>query len=100
VSDPIRILRVIARLNVGGPALHVSYLTSELDKIGYETVLAAGVIGSGEGSMEKVASDLGVTPHYIGGLQRDIEPWKDAGAVARLLAIMREFRPAPLGSPR
>ena len=41
--EPIRILRVIARLNVGGPALHVSYLTRELDKIGYETTLVAGV---------------------------------------------------------
>ena len=30
MEQPIRVLRVIARLNVGGPALHVSYLTSEL----------------------------------------------------------------------
>ena len=42
-DEPIRILRVIARLNVGGPALHVSYLTRELDKIGYETTLVAGL---------------------------------------------------------
>jgi glycosyltransferase involved in cell wall biosynthesis len=90
---PIRVLRVIARLNVGGPALHVSYLSSGLDAIGYETILAAGKVGSGEGSMEQVALDLGVTPRYIGGLQRDIEPLKDALAVARLLSIMREFRP-------
>ena len=40
--EPIRVLRVIARLNVGGPALHVSYLTRELDRIGYETTLVAG----------------------------------------------------------
>ena len=50
--EPIRILRVIARLNVGGPALHVSYLTRELDRIGYETTLVAGAIGESEGSME------------------------------------------------
>jgi glycosyltransferase involved in cell wall biosynthesis len=92
-DEPIRVLRVIARLNVGGPALHVTYLCSELDEIGYRTVLAAGRVGSGEGSMESVAAEYGVTPRYISGLQRDIEPLKDAAAIARLLAILREFRP-------
>jgi glycosyltransferase involved in cell wall biosynthesis len=92
-DEPVRVLRVIARLNVGGPALHVAYLCAGLDRIGYETVLAAGQVGSGEGSMEAVAAEYGVIPRYISGLQREIEPWKDAAAVARLLAIMREFRP-------
>lgn len=92
-DEPIRVLRVIARLNVGGPALHVTYLSSELDKIGYETVLAAGRVGQGEGSMESVAGEYGVVPRYISGLQRDIEPLKDAAAIARLLGILREFRP-------
>ena len=55
-DEPIRVLRVIARLNVGGPALHVSYLSSELDQIGYETTLVAGRVGAGEGSMEYVAA--------------------------------------------
>ena len=41
-DEPIRVLRVIARLNVGGPALHVSYLTEGLAERGYETTLAAG----------------------------------------------------------
>jgi len=92
-DEPIRILRVIARLNVGGPALHVSYLSSELDKIGYETILAAGRVGPEEGSMEQVAVERGVTPRYISGLQREIEPWKDTAVVGRLLAILRDFRP-------
>jgi glycosyltransferase involved in cell wall biosynthesis len=92
-DEPTRILRVIARLNVGGPALHVAYLSSELDKIGYETVLAAGRVGRGEGSMEGVAEQYGVTPTYISGLQRDIEPFRDAVAIARLVSIIRDFRP-------
>ena len=92
-DEPIRILRVIARLNVGGPALHVTYLSSELDRIGYETILAAGHVGSSEGSMEHLTAEAGVTPVYIGGLQRDIEPLRDTVAIQRLLTIMREFRP-------
>jgi len=42
VDRPIRVLRVIARLNGRRPALHVSYLSRELDRIGYETTLVAG----------------------------------------------------------
>jgi glycosyltransferase involved in cell wall biosynthesis len=90
---PIRVLRVIARLNVGGPALHVSYLSRELDRIGYQTTLVAGRIGGSEGSMEYVAEELGVEPLYIQELQREISPLADAIAARRLLEVIREVRP-------
>jgi glycosyltransferase involved in cell wall biosynthesis len=93
VSEPIRVLRVIARLNVGGPALHVSYLSRELDRRGYETTLVAGRIGGSEGSMEYVAGELGVHPLYIPELQREISPFADAVAARRLLRLIRELRP-------
>jgi glycosyltransferase involved in cell wall biosynthesis len=90
---PIRVLRVIARLNVGGPALHVSYLSSELDRIGYETTLVAGRVGGSEGSMEYVAEQLGVKPLYVPELQREISAFADAGAVRRLADVIRSVRP-------
>lgn len=90
---PIRVLRVIARLNVGGPALHVSYLTRELDRIGYETTLVAGRIGGSEGSMEYVARELGVEPLYVPELQREISLLGDAIAARRLLETIRRVRP-------
>src|SRR5579864_8312500 len=93
MGDGIRILRVIARLNVGGPALHVSYLTSELDAIGYETKLVAGRVSEGEGSMEFAARDRGIEPVYIPSLQREISPVVDAAAVSKLVRLIREFRP-------
>jgi glycosyltransferase involved in cell wall biosynthesis len=92
-SDPIRVLRVIARLNVGGPALHVSHLSSELDKLGYETTLVAGRVGEGEGSMEYFADELGVRPLYVDELQRDISAAPDAAAVRRLVQLIRQLRP-------
>ena len=92
-DGPIRVLRVIARLNVGGPALHVSYLTKELDERGYESTLAAGFVGEGEGSMEYVARELGIEPVLIPGLQRDVSPLRDAAVVKRLLSLIREVRP-------
>ncbi|MEP6892162.1 MAG: glycosyltransferase [Gaiellaceae bacterium] len=92
-DEPIRVLRVIARLNVGGPALHVSYLTSELDKIGYQTLLVAGRVSEGEGSMEYAARERGITPIYVPSLQREISPIVDSAAVAKVLGLIREFRP-------
>src|SRR4051794_28944453 len=93
LDDPIRVLRVIARLNVGGPSLHVSYLSSELDKIGYETKLVAGNVGEGEGSMEYIARERGVEPILIPELQRDIEALADAAAIRALLRLIHEFKP-------
>ena len=92
-SGPIRVLRVIARLNVGGPALHVAHLSSELDMLGYETTLVAGRVGEGEGSMEYFAKELGVKPLYIDELQREISAAPDAAAVRRLIQLIRELRP-------
>jgi glycosyltransferase involved in cell wall biosynthesis len=90
---PIRILRVIARLNVGGPALHVAHLSRELDSRGYETTLVAGRVGEGEGSMEYVADALGVEPLYVAELQREISAAPDAFAVRRLMKLIHELRP-------
>jgi hypothetical protein len=90
---PVRILRVIARLNVGGPALHVSYLSRGLDELGYETTLVAGKIGGDEGSMEHVAETLGVAPLYVQELQREITPVFDAVAARRVLRLIRTLRP-------
>lgn len=86
-------LRVIARLNVGGPALHVSYLSRELDRIGYETTLVAGRLGGSEGSMDYIPEQLGVSPLYIPELQREISPIGDLVAARRLVDVMRRLRP-------
>jgi glycosyltransferase involved in cell wall biosynthesis len=96
VDDPIRVLRVIARLNVGGPALHVSYLTRELDERGYETRLVAGRVGRGEGSMEYVAAEQGIEVRYVDALQREIEPLADLRAALRLRRLIRTWRPQVL----
>lgn len=92
-NEPIRVLRVIARLNVGGPALHVAQLAAQLDKRGYETTLVAGRVGEGEGSMEWVPDELGVRPIFVPALQREISPAADLPAVLELRRLIRELRP-------
>ena len=57
---PIRVLRVISRLNTGGPARHVSILCSGLDPDAFRSLLAAGVVMGYEGDMSYLPKDLGV----------------------------------------
>jgi glycosyltransferase involved in cell wall biosynthesis len=93
---PINVLRVIARLNVGGPALHVAYLTAGLADRGYDTTLVAGTVGRGEESMAFVADAKGLRVEVIDELHRNISPLRDARAILRLARLIRRERPTIL----
>ncbi len=92
-TAPVKIVRVIARLNVGGPALHVTYLTEGLASRGYETTLVAGDVARGEESMERVANSAGVEIVRLPGLSRELSPVHDLVAALRLARILRDVRP-------
>jgi glycosyltransferase involved in cell wall biosynthesis len=89
----IKILRVIARLNMGGPALHVAYLTAGLRERGYDTTLVAGSLARGEDSMAFVADARDVEIVRIDKLGRDISPLRDLVATLRLARLIRKERP-------
>jgi len=89
----VRILRVIARLNMGGPALHVAYLTDGLKKRGYDTTLVAGSLARGEDSMAFVADARDVPVVRIDELGREISPLRDLVATFRLARLIRRERP-------
>jgi glycosyltransferase involved in cell wall biosynthesis len=93
-SEPrIKILRVIARLNMGGPALHVAYLTAGLRERGYDTTLVAGSLARGEDSMAFVAESRDVEVIRIDELGREISPLRDLVATLRLARLIRRERP-------
>jgi glycosyltransferase involved in cell wall biosynthesis len=89
----VKILRVIARLNMGGPALHVAYLTEGLTKRGYDTTLVSGSLARGEDSMAFVADARGVEVVRIDELGREISPLRDLLATIRLAKLIRKERP-------
>ncbi len=93
MPEPIRILRVIARLNMGGPAIHVSNLAAGLETRGYHTTLVAGSLARGEDSMAYGAERLGVAVVNVPEIQREVAPLHDAKSIRRLTAIMRKERP-------
>jgi glycosyltransferase involved in cell wall biosynthesis len=88
----MKIVRVIARLNVGGPAKHVVWLTSGLQSADWESLLVAGTVPPGEDDMGYFASDHGVTPVFVPEMSREIS-LKDAVTVWKLYQLFRREQP-------
>jgi glycosyltransferase involved in cell wall biosynthesis len=88
----MKIVRVIARLNVGGPAKHVVWLTQSLQSTQYETLLVAGTVPPGEDDMGYFASEMGVSPVFVPEMSREISP-KDAITIWKLYQLFVRERP-------
>ena len=84
----MKIIHIIARLNVGGPARQVVWLTDKLRNDEFESVLIAGTVPPGEENMGYFAAEHGVEPIYIPELSRELSP-KD---IVSLYKIYRELR--------
>src|SRR5215510_9678590 len=87
-----RIVRIIARLNVGGPAKHVVWLTAGLQDENYHSVLVAGSVPSGEEDMGYFADEAGVKPFYIPEMSREIST-NDVVTVWKLFRLFLRQRP-------
>ncbi|HEX8844391.1 MAG TPA: glycosyltransferase [Pyrinomonadaceae bacterium] len=88
----MKVVRIIARLNVGGPARHVIWLTAGLRGEECETLLVAGVVPPGEDDMGYFAEAAGVRPIIIPQMSREISP-KDALTVWKLYRLLKRERP-------
>ena len=88
----LRVMRVIARMNVGGPALQVATLMRGLPTAAFEQRLCAGFVGPGEADYIALrAPDIDV--HRVPTLGRRIGLADDVRALAALTMEMRRFRP-------
>lgn len=86
------VVRVIARLNVGGPALHVTHLTVGL-RDRYPTLLVAGRVGEGEAEYRGGEGGRAMPIVDIPELGRAIRPWDDVVALLKLIRLLRRARP-------
>ena len=91
-NDTVRLVRIIARLNVGGPAIQALTLTRLLEARGYRTRLVRGREGAREDSMDYLAAELGVAPTLVASMRRD-PGLGDLVALRRLVSILRSDRP-------
>ncbi|MGA2132388.1 MAG: glycosyltransferase [Bryobacteraceae bacterium] len=88
-----KIVRIITRLNIGGPSIHTLLLTRELRACPYRTVLLAGSCDPGEGDMRYlVRSDDPVC--WVPELSRSVRPMRNLKALWRLWRLLRRERPA------
>ncbi len=91
---PIRILRAITRLNIGGPAIHAILLSRDLnDGEEFQTVLVTGATAPHEGDMADLAAANDVNPVLLPALGREISPLDDLLALARMVRLVRQVRP-------
>ncbi len=87
IKDKIKIVRIIARLNIGGPARHVVWLTKGLQTEEFQSTLLTGTVPGGEQNMSYFAAENDVEPIFIEEMSRELSP-KD---VISLWKIYREI---------
>ncbi len=91
-KQPVRVVQIIARMNVGGPAVIVADLMRSLDKGAIEQTLITGYCDSNEADyLETVATDIKAT--RIAGLGRSVSLGADVRAFFALVGMLRELRP-------
>lgn len=92
----MRVMRLIARLNVGGPARHVVWLQQALagEELGheFEPVLVTGTVPDGEVDMTSFAAAHGVTPIIVPSMSREMSA-RDLFAVWDVWRLMVRMRP-------
>jgi len=93
MKGKIRVMRVIARLNIGGPAIHAILLTAGLDPNRFVSTLVTGVEAAYEGNMLDLAVQKGVQPLVIPQLGREISPLRDWMTLIKLYRLFRDRRP-------
>lgn len=82
----MKIVRVIARLNVGGPARHVVWLTAGLQGADWDSLLVAGTVPPGEENMGYFAAQHNVEPLLIPEMSREIS-FKDALTIWKIYRL-------------
>lgn len=92
-ARPLRVARVIARLNVGGPAHHVTLLTARLDASKFCSHLLTGRPSAREAEFRSVLESSGIVPLEIEHLGPQIAPIADIRALIELARQLRRIKP-------
>ncbi|MFI7706006.1 glycosyltransferase [Nonomuraea sp. NPDC049480] len=88
----IRVMEIIARMNVGGVATEVLGLSERLNKAEFVHRLYTGHVDEEESDHVELKCS-GVPVQRVPGLGRSIRPLDDGRALIRLISAMRSFRP-------
>lgn len=86
-------MRLIARLNIGGPAIHTTLLTERLNPQLFESRLVTGLEAGHEGNMLDLMGNTAVRPIIIPSLGREISPTNDLKTLHQVARLMRAYKP-------
>ena len=92
LGQKIKVMRIIARMNVGGPAVQISGLMRHFDKNEFDQILVTGYCAEDESDyLETSATDIAAV--RIDGLGRSISLFGDIKSLLQLIKLIREFKP-------
>jgi len=89
----IKVLRIITRLNNGGPAKQAIWLSSLLDHEKYEKILLAGQTEENEDDILWFAERYNVSPILLKNLKRSIAPISDIKSLSQVYKFICERKP-------
>lgn len=85
-------VRVITRLNIGGPAIQAASLSSALAPLGFDVTLVHGSLSEGEGDMSYLLAP-GASTVFVPALAREIRPLSDLRALVAIYGALRRLHP-------
>lgn len=89
----VKIIRIVSRLNIGGPSIHVSLLTKKMDPRHFDSILLTGTKSPAEGDMSYLMNDFHEKVRIIPELQREINLAKDLIAFFKIFLIIAREKP-------
>ena len=92
-NKKLKILRIISRMNVGGPSKHVVNLAEGLNKYNCETLLISGQPSESEGEMFALADNKNFKLKKIEYLKRPISLFYDLLSFIKIVKAIKDFSP-------
>jgi glycosyltransferase involved in cell wall biosynthesis len=91
----ITVVRIIDRLNIGGPAIHAVVTSRGLDRTRFRTVLVIGSIEATEGDMGYLLEAGGIDQVVsIPSLGREMRPLRDVKTLLQVMRVVLRERPS------
>lgn len=93
MPEPTQVVRIITRLNIGGPSIQAVTLSTRLDAAGFRTLLVHGRLADGEGDMGYLLPPSAPGVAYLHSLARPVALWSDLRALWQVYLLLLRVRP-------